>query len=189
MEIQPQNTQPISDDQELAKVLAGVADEAEANDDPMALTNALNSMTPPPSPTLDPVAPMTPVPTPTATGNPAMDPITDDKSTPAIPAPAVPDPTPPPMTTPEPVVSTSAGGDLEQVKKGAITDLRPIMDKLSVEPDEMFDLYLLLIRSTDDKALIEPAYSAAKKITDEARRAQALLDVIKEIDYLSNKEK
>ena len=53
-------------------------------------------------------------------------------------------------------------------------------------PKKKFDTYLLLIRSTDDKTLIAPAHEAAKNIADESRRAQALLDVIKEIDFLSN---
>jgi len=33
--------------------------------------------------------------------------------------------------------------------------------------------------------LIAPAHIAAQAITDEKRRAEALLDIIKEIDYLS----
>jgi hypothetical protein len=43
----------------------------------------------------------------------------------------------------------------------------------------------MLIRSTDDSSLIGPAHAAAQGITDETRRAEALLDIIKEIDYLS----
>jgi hypothetical protein len=54
-----------------------------------------------------------------------------------------------------------------------------------VEPEEKFDTYLLLLRSTDDRSLIAPAHEAARGIADEARRAQALLDIIKEIDFLS----
>lgn len=79
--------------------------------------------------------------------------------------------------------------DLSEIKKDALNDLRPLVDKLEIAPDEKFDTYLLLIRSTDDKSLVSPAYAAAQAITDEARRAQALLDIIKEIDYLSNPPK
>lgn len=147
MDIQPTNQQPISDDQELAKVLAGVTQQA------------------------DEVASV-----------PAVDPVTDDPAeTPAAPAP-----------TPEPVVATPApsvpapSGDLDSIKKDALSELRPLVDKLNVAPEEKFDTYLLLIRSTDDQSLIGPAHEAARAITDEARRAQALLDIIKEIDYLSN---
>ena len=44
----------------------------------------------------------------------------------------------------------------------------------------------MLIRSTDDTSLIAPAHAAAQEITDEKRKAQALLDIIKEIDFLSH---
>lgn len=86
---------------------------------------------------------------------------------------------------PEAPVVTPAGDELPEVKKEAITELRPLVDKLDLPPEEKFDTYLLLIRSTDDKTLIAPAHEAAQAITDEKRRAQALLDIIKEIDYLS----
>lgn len=147
MDIQPTNQQSISDDQELAKVLAGVTQQA----DEVASVPAVDDT---------PVAPV-------------------DEPAPA--APTTPDPVviPTPAT---PVVS----GDLDSIKKDALSELRPLVDKLNVAPEEKFDTYLLLIRSTDDQSLIGPAHEAARSITDEARRAQALLDIIKEIDYLTN---
>lgn len=155
MDIQPQSQQPISDDQELAKVLAGVnqqANAAAAVPEPEELS---------PAPAAD--EPAAPVPMP--------DPIAD---------------TPPaPASTVEPI-ATPLNSDLESIKKDALSELRPLVDKLDVSPEEKFDTYLLLLRSTDDQALIAPAHEAARSITDEARRAQALLDIIKEIDYLSN---
>jgi len=160
MDIQPQSAQAISDDQELAKVLAGVNQETD---------QALEfEQTPVTTPTAD-------ITTPTA---PADTPVVD-------PAPvATPDPTPAPAFT-MPVMPSAASDDLESIKKNALQELRPLVDKLDINPEEKFDTYLLLLRSTDDKALISPAYAAAQAITDEARKAQALLDVIKEIDYLS----
>lgn len=145
MDIQPQAQQSISDDQELAKVLAGInkqADEVAAD---------------------APTEEVLEVPTP--------------------PAPAVPDE----VTLPTPVapVATAANSDLDAIKKDALSELRPLVDKLDVTPEEKFDTYLLLLRSTDDQSLISPAFAAARIIADEARRAQALLDIIKEIDYLS----
>jgi hypothetical protein len=92
---------------------------------------------------------------------------------------------PEPVTPAEPQPMPAVSSDLDDVKQEAITELRPLVDKLTLEPEEKFDTYLLLIRSTDDKSLIAPAHEAAKAITDEARRAQALLDIIKEIDFLS----
>lgn len=92
-----------------------------------------------------------------------------------------------PSTTPAPSFGGSDdNGPLASIKKDALTELRPLVDKLNVSAEEKFDTYLLLIRSTDDAELIGPAHEAAKQITDETRRAEALLDVIKEIDYLSH---
>jgi hypothetical protein len=171
MDIQPQSTQPISDDQELAKVLAGVnatADEAE---------NA--SSTPAMSDITAPIAPSTPPPVEPA--------VNDSVTTPAPFEPEVATPALSPLPTPS-VSSPAPARDLDAVKQDAITELRPLVDKLTLAPEEKFDTYLLLIRSTDDKSLIAPAHEAAKAITDETRRAQALLDIIKEIDFLSGQQ-
>ena len=93
---------------------------------------------------------------------------------------------PEPVAAPAPIaMPVSGNGDLESIKQNALTELRPLVDKLNVAPEEKFDTYLLLLRSTDDQALIPPAFEAARSIADEARRAQALLDIIKEIDYLA----
>jgi hypothetical protein len=152
MDIEPQTTtKPISDDQELAKVLAGVSQQA---DDTLQFEE-------------------TPVQTPVAAPVAQVEP---PKPAPVMPAPTV--------ITP----LASPAGSLEDIKKDALLELRPLVDKLDISPEEKFDTYLLLIRSTDDKALIAPAHTAAQAITDEARRAQALLDVIKEIDYLSSNQ-
>lgn len=158
MDIQPTNQQPISDDQELAKVLAGVNQQAEE----AAAT----------TPTEEPVV----APEPTV--------AVEEPAAPVVPEPVMPDPIAPAPAAP--VLSTPiVGGSLDSIKQDALNELRPLVDKLNVAPEEKFDTYLLLLRSTDDQALIEPAHEAARNITDEARRAQALLDIIKEIDYLS----
>jgi len=152
MDIQPASQQPISDDQELAKVLAGV--NQQANEATAAEPAEDSTPATPPTPPEEPVVP----------------------AAPTMPEPVVPSP---------PVTMPGVSGDLETIKKDALSELRPLVDKLNVAPEEKFDTYLLLLRSTDDQALIAPAHEAAKAITDEARRAQALLDIIKEIDYLS----
>lgn len=169
MDIQPQSTQPISDDQELAKVLAGVNAEG---DEATSGVPAVSDVTPPVAPGEPPVAA----------------PVADDAA--ATDTPIVPDYTAPATAAPAPVspVSIPVGGELDGVKSQAISELRPLVDKLTLPPEEKFDTYLLLIRSTDDKSLIAPAHEAAREITDEARRAQALLDIIKEIDFLSGQQ-
>lgn len=82
-------------------------------------------------------------------------------------------------------ISTPPAGDLESIKKNALGELRPIIDKVDLPAEEKFDTYLMLIRSTDDKDLIAPAHAVALTIADDKRKAEALLDIIKEIDYLS----
>ena len=84
-------------------------------------------------------------------------------------------------------VSNFGGLNLDNIKISALQDLRPLVDKLNVSNEEKFDIYLLLLRSSDDNTLIQPAYEAARNIEDETKRANALLDVIKEIDYFNSK--
>ncbi len=93
------------------------------------------------------------------------------------------------ILTPNPVqpVSNLGGLNLDNIKISALQDLRPLVDKLNVSNEEKFDIYLLLLRSSDDNTLIQPAYEAARNIEDETKRANALLDVIKEIDYFNSK--
>lgn len=84
--------------------------------------------------------------------------------------------------------ATSAGsGPLDKLKASALEELRPLVGKLDLPAEEKFDTLLLIIRSTDDQSLLDEAHDAAKSITDDTKRAQALLDVIKEIDYFSSK--
>lgn len=160
-----QSVQAISDDQELAKVLAGVGQGDDSN---QAAGPADDVILPPP-PVPMPVEPPTP------------EPVAEVVE---------PEPVLPPVSEPDtfvPPTASADGGDtgLDAIKQQALGELRPLVDKLNVSPEEKFDTYLLLLRSTDDKDLIAPAHEAAKSITDEAKRAQALLDIIKEIDFLS----
>ena len=153
MDIQPDITKPMSDDQELAKVLAGVSQQID--DKPLDFEE---------TPLLAP--PVAAEPSVVADTTPIQAPLVE-----------------PDVSAPAPVAAPLS--DLDSIKSQALTQLRPLVDKLELAPEEKFDTYLLLLRSTDDTALIAPAYAAAQAITDETRKAQALLDVIKEIDYLS----
>lgn len=78
--------------------------------------------------------------------------------------------------------------DLDKLKTSALDDLKPLVGKLNLGPDEKFDTLLLIIRSTDDQSLLADAHAAAKQITDDTKRAQALLDIIKEVDYFNSKK-
>ena len=164
-----QANQSFSDDQELAKVLAGVSQDTD-NNLQFEETNATASPV---------INPATISPDPVATDQ-SDEPATD------ITKPAAPEPVIPTPSVSAPAPATAADPALDTIKQTALNELRPLVDKLDVSPEEKFDTYLLLLRSTDDKTLIAPAHDAAVAIVDEARRAQALLDIIKEIDYFSN---
>jgi len=158
-----QPIQSTNDDQELAKVLAGITQQP---------SNLGFEEVSAPAPSLSMPPQINPIPTPPM---------------------VAPTPNPAPITgynppAPDPVMGAAINattGDLESIKKDALLELRPLVDKLDLAADEKFDIYLLLLRSTDDKTLIAPAHKAAASIPDESKKAQALLDIIKEIDYLS----
>ena len=164
-----QANQSFSDDQELAKVLAGVSQDTD-NNLQFEETNTTASPV---------INPATISPDPVATDQ-SDEPATD------ITKPAAPEPVTPTPVVSAPTPTATADPALDTIKQTALNELRPLVDKLDVSPEEKFDTYLLLLRSTDDKTLIAPAHDAAVAIVDEARRAQALLDIIKEIDYFSN---
>lgn len=75
--------------------------------------------------------------------------------------------------------------ELDSVKKSALEQLRPLIEKLDLEPADKFDKYLMMLRASDDPALIKPAFDAAQGITGEKQKAQALLDIINEINYIT----
>lgn len=169
-DIQPLNNS-ISDDDELASVLAGVKNEAAAID---ASQSAIPETT-----TLSSFPSVPPAPAPGLDFE-----ETPPSATPGIdvtpPAPVL--PATPPITTP-----VASSPELESLKKETLSELRPLVGKLDLPAEEKFDTLLLIIRSTDDQTLLSAAHDAAKAIADEGRRAGALLDIIKEIDYFSTK--
>jgi len=182
-------TSNITDDQELAKVLEGMnqqagtgapavppADEPEKPAEEAPASDGMSFEEAPIAPAAE-----------TSEPAPAAEPATEEPA--VTPEPVV---TPEPPTAPEPTVTPtidsptpSTSPELDSIKKTALEELRPLVDKLDLPPNEKFDTLLLLIRSTDDKTLVGAAHKAARAIEDETKRAQALLDVIKEIDYFS----
>lgn len=145
MNIQPVNNQPVSDDNDLAKVLSGA----------------------------DGDAPAAPAPEPE---------VAEPEQAPAEPASEM-----PPLEETPPSAPTAGHEELEAIKKEALEELKPLVDKLELPPEEKFDILLLIIRSCDDEELVDKAHKTAIEIADETRKAQALLDIIKEVDYFSSK--
>lgn len=79
----------------------------------------------------------------------------------------------------------AANSDLMTIKKEALQNLTPLLDHLDQTPDEKFRTTMMLIQASDDQSLVQAAYKAAQEITDEKVKAQALLDIINEINYFT----
>lgn len=85
-------------------------------------------------------------------------------------------------------ISSAEGlDDLERIKQEALKQLTPLVGHLNQSPEEKFHTIMMLLQSTDDKSLIKPAYEVAQQIEDDETKAQALVDVVREIKYLEQK--
>lgn len=130
-------------------------------------TNDINSQIPPAPPASDPVD--------GALGSDSVAPVS---------TPPVIEPTPAPV----PVPQASVGGDLLDIKQKALQELSPLVKHLDQTPSDKFKTTMMMIQASDDQALIPAAYEAANKITNEKEKAQALLDIVNEINYFTNKD-
>jgi len=84
-----------------------------------------------------------------------------------------------------PSTSASTDDDLLNIKQQALQQLSPLLGHLDQSPEEKFRTTMMLIQASDNDKLIPQAYEAAKAINDEKARAQALLDVVNEINYFT----
>jgi len=98
-----------------------------------------------------------------------------------VPAPAAYTPPMPSSTT----SSDTTADDLVQMKQEALKHLQPLVGSLQQSPEEEFRTVMMMIQATDDKTMLKKALESAKKITDDKVRAQAMLDVINEINYFT----
>ncbi len=102
----------------------------------------------------------------------------------------------PAVNLPQPVAtpSSSFGGgtassvDLAALKQQALQQLSPLVGQLDQTPEEKFRTMMMMIQATDNKDLLSEAYSAAGMIADEKVKAQALLDVVNEINYFTQNQ-
>jgi hypothetical protein len=78
--------------------------------------------------------------------------------------------------------------DLLDIKQQALSQLGPLVSQLEQDPEEKFRTTMMLIQSTDNSALLKDAYAAAQAISDERVRAQALLDIVNEINYFTQQQ-
>lgn len=91
--------------------------------------------------------------------------------------------------TPAQDVPSPAPGndDLLSLKQQALDQLSPLVGQLDQSPEEKFRTTMMMLQSTDNQTLLKDAFDAAQAISDDKVRAQALLDVINEINYFTQK--
>lgn len=105
------------------------------------------------------------------------------------PAPVI-DPVMPPADATAPPASTAAPAshdELDAIKKNALDELQPLIQHVEQSPEERFETVMMMIRSNDDASLVGQAYEAAQGIADEKTKANALLNIVSEIEYLKSK--
>ena len=83
------------------------------------------------------------------------------------------------------VPATGGDHDLIGIKQSALKELSPLVGHLDQTPEEKFRTTMMMIQASDDQSLIKDAYAAAQAIPDEKVKAQALLDIVNEINYFT----
>lgn len=78
-----------------------------------------------------------------------------------------------------------ASDELLTMKQAALKELSPLVSHLEQTPEEKFRTTMMMIQASDDQSLLKVAYEAAQTIKDEKARAQALLDIVNEINYFT----
>jgi hypothetical protein len=85
-------------------------------------------------------------------------------------------------------MSVSTPADPQQLagmKQQALEHLEPLVDHLDQSAEESFKTTMMMIQANDNHMLLEKALEQAKQIEDDKVRANAMLDIINEINYFS----
>ena len=119
---------------------------------------------------------------------PSSDSSWTDKISTEAPASVTPDAAAPSDEAPAMVATSSQSNvtdDLLDIKQQALSQLSPLVSHLEQTPEEKFRTTMMMIQATDNQALVKDAYAAAQEISDEKAKAQALLDIVNEINYFT----
>lgn len=84
-------------------------------------------------------------------------------------------------------VPSGQSDELESIKSSALQELLPMVNELDQEPEEKYRTLMMLIQSSDNQSLIKDAFDAAHGIEDKKAKAEALLNIINEINYFTGK--
>lgn len=115
-------------------------------------------------------------------------PAQDDNAT----APTVVEPTeaqaPEAVDTVSPSTSNNSGSsELDRIKQDALSQLSPLVHKLDQNPEDKYKTIMMMIQASDNQNLLSEAYEAAQQISDEKVKAEALLNIVNEINYFTQK--
>ena len=110
---------------------------------------------------------------------PSAEQILSDSLTSATPAPAE---EVAPVAEAAPEVASETPGELASIRENVIKDLLPLMDKVDSTPEEKFKIYKDAMKTMHDAKTIEGAYRMATQFSDETKKADALMDLMKTID-------
>lgn len=194
---QNNNNQPIST-QPVNPGLLGIDDESNIEpSNPLIPTESTTAPIPeppiPPTPSIsvtpDPsaqtqISSTAPVVSPTSSSSSITGSVNDNISTPTKDQDNIVTPT---SANPVKTSSLPSSEELVDIKRQALQELTPLIDHLKQNPEEKFKTTMMMIQATDDQDLIPRAFSVAKEIPDEKMRAQALLDIVNEINYFTHK--
>jgi hypothetical protein len=111
-------------------------------------------------------------------------PISDISAAPGGANPGSPTPAPAPSADDAGNPNPSAD-ELIDIKQKALGELSPLIDELDQSPEDKFRTMMMMIQASDNQSLVKEAYAAAHAIQDEKVRAQALLDIVNEINYFT----
>lgn len=90
------------------------------------------------------------------------------------------------ITTPP--APAPADEDLASIKQQALQSLEPLVGQLDLAPEEKYKTVMMVVQASDKPKMLEEAYQAASQITDEKVRAQALLDIVNEVNYFTQQQ-
>ncbi len=92
------------------------------------------------------------------------------------------------VTAPPQFADVNGSSDLMDIKQKALTELSPLVSHLDQSPEEKFKTTMMMIQASDNQDLISDAYASAQAITDNKAKAQALLDIVNEINYFTQNQ-
>lgn len=77
----------------------------------------------------------------------------------------------------------NAAAKLEDIRKQALEALVPMADELDETPERKFEILMTAARFSDKTELLESALKAALSLPDSAPKAEALIDLVNEVNF------